>query len=332
LSRPGEQPATEYARPLTELGGADEPRYGGKSAALGELLDAGIRVPAGFGLSREAYAAARALDGDRLAVPADVREQIASRYAELARSAGEDEPPVAVRSSAVGEDSATATFAGQQETILWVRGLDAVCEAVSACWVSLHSETAASYRRHLGDGREPAMGVTIQLMVDALISGVLFTCNPLSGDPSMIAINASWGLGLSVVGGEVTPDDYLVSKITGEVVRETLGDKRHEYVPAPGGPGVQLQKVSDERATARCLGDPEIAALVAVAEAAQAHFGSHQDVEWAVSRTGPCPDNVFIVQSRPVTAVHQQRPEPTPSASAISMVLAQFGTGAARKS
>jgi pyruvate,water dikinase len=325
-------PAAQYTHSLAELRSGDEPRYGGKSAALGELLDAGIRVPAGFGLSRDAYEAACALGGDRLAVPADVRDQIASRYADLARSAGGDEPPVAVRSSAVGEDSATATFAGQQETILWVRGLDSVCEAVSACWVSLHSETAASYREHLGDGREPAMGVTIQLMVDSLISGVLFTCNPLSGDPSMIAINASWGLGLSVVGGEVTPDDYLISRVTGEVVREALGDKRVEYVPDPDRGGVLLQEVSGERAAARCLGDPEIAALVAVAKAAHAHFGSHQDVEWAVARTGSVPDNVFVVQSRPVTAIHQQRPEPAPATSAISMVLAQFGTGAAKKS
>lgn len=322
---------TEYARSLTELRSGDEPRFGGKSAALGELLDAGIRVPPGFGLARDAYEEARVSGGDRLAVPAAVRAQIASRYAELARSTGADEPPVAVRSSAVGEDSATATFAGQQETILWVRGLDGICEAVSACWVSLYSETAASYREHLGDGREPAMGVTIQLMVDPLISGVLFTCNPLSGDPSMIAINASWGLGLSVVGGEVTPDDYLVSKVTGEVVREALGDKRVEYVPDPDRGGVLLQEVPAERAAARCLGEREIAALVAVAKAAQAHFGSHQDVEWALARTGSVPDNVFVVQSRPVTGVHQQRPAPA-ATSAISMVLAQFGTGAPKQS
>jgi pyruvate,water dikinase len=324
--------AAEYTRPLTELRSGDEPRFGGKSAALGELLDAGIRVPAGFGVSREAYEAARAAGGDRLTAPADVREQIAARYADLARSAGGDEPPVAVRSSAVGEDSANATFAGQQETVLWVRGVDAVCEAVSACWASLYSETATSYREHLGDARPPAMGVTIQLMVDSLISGVLFTCNPLTGDPSMIAINASWGLGLSVVGGEVTPDDFLVSKVTGEVVREVLGDKHVEYVPDPDRAGVLLREVSGERAAARCLGDRELAALVGVAKDAQAHFGSHQDVEWAVARTGSVPDNVYVLQSRPVTAIHQQRPEPAPATSAISMVLAQFGTGAGRKS
>jgi pyruvate,water dikinase len=323
--------AVEYSRPLADLRSGDEPCYGGKSAALGELLEAGVRVPPGFGLSRAAYEAARAATGDRLAVPADVREQIAARYDALGRSVGEPQPAVAVRSSAVGEDSATATFAGQQDTILWVRGLGAVCEAVSGCWASLYSDTAASYREHLGDGREPAMGVTIQLMVDARISGVLFTCNPLTGDPSMIAINASWGLGLSVVGGEVTPDDYLVSKVTGEVVRETVGDKRVEYVPDPHQPGVLLQEVPADRAAARCLGEREIAALVDVAKAAQTCFGSHQDVEWAIARTGSVPDSVFAVQSRPVTTIDKPRAEPSPSRSAISMVMAQFGAGAPRK-
>ena len=112
-----------------------------------------------------------------------------------------------------------ATFAGQQETYLWVRGADHVCDAVRDCWVSLYSTPAMTYRARLARPGEPAMGVTVQLMVDAGVSGVLFTCNPVSGDPSMVAVNASWGLGLAVVGGEVTPDDYLVSKVTREVVR-----------------------------------------------------------------------------------------------------------------
>ena len=148
-----------------------------------------------------------------VAMPSDVRDEVAGAYAALG------EPPVAVRSSAIGEDSAEATFAGQQETFLWVRGVEHVCEAVRDCWISLYSPTAVSYRARLGRDREAAMGVTVQEMVDAEISGVMFTCNPVSGDPSMVAVNASWGLGLAVVGGEVTPDDYLVSKVTREVVR-----------------------------------------------------------------------------------------------------------------
>ena len=128
-----------------------------------------------------------------------IRDEIARRYAELAEQVGSDEPPVAVRSSALGEDSQDATFAGQQETYLWVRGADHVCDAVRDCWVSLYSPPAITYRARLGQGvGEPAMGVAVQLMVDAEVSGVMFTCNPVSGDPSMVAVNASWGLGLAV--------------------------------------------------------------------------------------------------------------------------------------
>src|SRR6185312_5160778 len=109
----------------------------------------------------------------------------------------------------------------------------------------------------------PAMGVTIQLMVDAAVSGVMFTCNPVSGDRSTIAINASWGLGLAVVGGEVTPDDYLVSKVTGEIIRETISDKDMEYVPGDDGP--KHLRVDDQRRNEPCLHDGEIVRLIDVA-------------------------------------------------------------------
>ncbi len=129
------------------------------------------------------------------------------------------------------------------------------------------------------------MGVTVQAMVDAEVSGVLFTCNPVSGDPSMVAINASWGLGIGVVGGELTPDDYLVSKITGEVVRRTVSTKHVEYVPDPAGRGTIRRDVPAERRDEPCLGDEELAALVEVARRIERHYGSHQDVEWAIARS-----------------------------------------------
>ncbi len=312
----------DYGRALSELSSADESAFGGKSAALGELLAAGVRVPPGFALSREAFRLAH----EQRAMPRVVREEIALRYAALEQLTGLREPPVAVRSSAVGEDSATATFAGQQETLLWVRGVDPICVAVQVCWDSLYSVEAVSYRKHMGAGQEePAMGVAVQLMVDAAVSGVLFTCNPLSGDPSMVAINASWGLGSAVVGGEVTPDDYLISKVTREVVRERLGAKTIEYVADASLPGVALRDVPAERATARCLNEQALAALLDVAGAAERHFGCHQDVEWAIARGGTPPENVFVVQSRPVTTVAP--PAPATPVSAISLVMARFGAG-----
>jgi pyruvate,water dikinase len=316
---------TRNCVPLAELRAGDEPRFGGKSASLGELLGAGLRVPPGFALA----AAAQRADG---VVDDALRAEIARQYAALAAGAELEDPPVAVRSSAIGEDSAEATFAGQQETILWVRGLDAVCEAVQTCWASLYSETAVAYRAQMGGDGEPAMGVTIQLMVDSLISGVMFTCNPISGDPSMVAINASWGLGLAIVGGEVTPDDYLVSRVTGEVVRQQIAHKHVEYVPDPGAPRTILREVEPERADAPTLDTEAFGALLELARAAHAHFGSHQDIEWAIARTGTLPENLFVLQSRPVTTITQKAaPAPAPGTSALSLVMAQFGAAPKEK-
>ncbi len=343
---------TAYIRPLQRLSRSDEPSFGGKSANLGELLAADIPVPPGFAISAEAFlafvseaglrdtieealAGASAGDVDAISgasraigealraapVPEAVREEVAEHYAQL----GPDSPPVAVRSSAVGEDSAAATFAGQQETYLWVRGAEQVCDAVRDCWVSLYSAPAITYRARLGEAeRAPAMGVTVQLMVDAEVSGVMFTCNPVSGDPSMVAINASWGLGLAVVGGEVTPDDFLVSKVTGEVVREHVHAKDVEYVPDPGGAGAVRTKVPAERRERACLDRSALAQLIDVGKRVERHFGGHQDVEWAMSRGDAA--ELFIVQARPVTGLAKKPEKPKP-ASAMSLIMSMFGAG-----
>ena len=166
-----------------------------------------------------------------------------------------------------------------------MRGVEQVCDAVRDCWVSLYTPHAISYRAARGAELEPAMGVTVQQMVDAEVSGVMFTCNPVSGDPSMVAVNASWGLGIAVVGGEVTPDDYLVSKVTGEVVRRTVSTKDVEYVPDAAGRGaVRVRRWRPERRDEPCLGEEHFAALVEVARRVERHFGGHQDVEWAIAR------------------------------------------------
>lgn len=342
-----------YSSLLADLRGTDEPRFGGKSANLGELIAAEIPVPPGFGVSVDAFhafvaeaglggtidaAVARVSAGDvdtivaashaiseamRFApVPEAIRDDVARCYAALAEETQVDEPPVAVRSSAVGEDGQDATFAGQQETYLWVRGVDHVCDALRDCWVSLFSAPALSYRARLGDAAElPAMGVTVQLMVDAAVSGVMFTCNPVTGDPSMVAVNASWGLGLAVVGGEVTPDDFLVSKVTREVVREHVHDKTIEYAPDPAGRGVVRLDVPAERRSQRCVDETELSALADTARRIERYFGSHQDIEWAFARGG---GELFVLQSRPVTALPERAAEPVP-ASAVSFVMRTFG-------
>jgi pyruvate, water dikinase len=355
--------AVEYIRPLQRLSRADEPHFGGKSANLGELLAAEIPVPPGFAIATAAYEAfvhdaglhdriESALSGvtpgdvDAIGrashsiseamrfapVPEAVRVEIEQHYAQIGQAAGEDSPPVAVRSSAVGEDSQDATFAGQQETYLWVRGAEHVCDAVRDCWVSLYSPPAISYRLRLAErdltdappppGPPPAMGVAVQLMVDAEVSGVMFTCNPVSGDPSMVAINASWGLGLAVVGGEVTPDDFLVSKVTREVVREHVHAKQVQYVPDAGGSGAVRVNVPDERRDARCLDQPALERLVEVARRVERYFGSHQDIEWAIAREDP--EALFVVQARPVTAIPKKR-EQVKAESALSLIMSTFG-------
>jgi pyruvate,water dikinase len=298
-----------HTRLLSELRRADEPRFGGKSTGLGELLAAGVRVPEGFALACAAY------PGRGQPMPAAVRDEIAARYAEL----GDGDTAVAVRSSAVGEDSAETTFAGQQETVLWVRGAGAVCDAVGTCWASLYSEMAVAYRAQMCDEREPSMGVAVQRMVDPEVAGVLFTCNPVSGDRSMVAINASWGLGVAVVGGEVTPDDYLVSKVTGEVVRERIGNKQLEYVADPAGHGTMCREVPADRRAIGCLDARAIEELVAIARTIERHHGTPQDVEWAFAN-----GELFVLQSRPVTAVPEPRSAPPP-ASALSLVMKTFG-------
>jgi pyruvate, water dikinase len=335
--------AAGLTRPLDDLRQADAASYGGKSSTLGELIAGEIPVPPGFAVSCEAFrlfveeaglggviahALQRASSGDVDAVnaasrsiseamhsapmPDAVRSEIEERYAALG------DVPVAVRSSALGEDSQEATFAGQQETYLWIRGAERVCDAVRDCWVSLYSPPAITYRARLGSSDEPAMGVTVQEMVDAEVSGVMFTCNPVSGDPSMVAINASWGLGLAVVGGEVTPDDYLVSKVTREVVRSNVSHKQVEYVPGEGG--AVCVDVPEDRRDVACLDEDGLAALVDVAKRVERYFGSRQDIEWARSRDG----ELFIVQSRPVTGLAQPKTEPKP-ASAMSLLMSTFG-------
>jgi pyruvate,water dikinase len=260
-------------------------------------------------------------------LPEAVRAEIAAAYAALGGETGgaDAEPPVAVRSSAVGEDSGEATFAGQQETYLWVRGAEAVCAAVRDCWASTFSAPAMSYRAKMAADRAPEMGVTVQRMVDAAVSGVMFTCNPVSGDPSVVAIDASWGLGLGVVGGEVTPDEYLVSKVTGEVVRRNVNAKHVEYRADPSGSGTVCVPVDEARQSEPCLDDERLAALVDIARRVQKYFGAHQDVEWALARDGA----LFVVQSRPVTATGgaaKEADKPAP-ASALSLVMSKFGAG-----
>ena len=331
--------AADRIRALAELRRSDEESFGAKSASLGELIGAGVPVPPGFALAAEAYLAA--VEGVDLSgnaekcaaairstpLPDELRAELAARYEELASEAGDPNPPVAVRSSAIGEDSEEATFAGQQETYLWVRGIDQLYEAVRDCWASLYSPEAVSYRAEMAaEEQAPAMGVTVQLMVDAVVSGVMFTCNPLNGDPSTVAVNASWGLGLAVVGGEVTPDEYRVSKVTREVLSKSVGPKKLEYLPDPSGSGASRAEVSAERQAEACLDEEQLGLLADVARKIESHFGGHQDIEWAIARSG----ELYMLQARPVTVKPAKSDQAQPPRSARDLVMGTFGAGKSR--
>ena len=180
-------------------------------------------------------------------LPGDVRDQIVARYRGLGGDPGAGESggvPVAVRSSATGEDDAETSFAGLQDTYLWVRGADAVIDHVRRCWASLYNAEAVGYRLRMKiTEQDLAMAVVVQRMVEPRCAGVMFTCSPVTGDRSVIAVEGCWGLGSALVGGDVTPDSFVVSKVTGEIVRRQVAAKLRLHRAGPGGAGVAAADV-----------------------------------------------------------------------------------------
>ena len=307
-----------------DVGIADRPTVGGKGGSLGELTRAGIAVPPGFVVTTGAFeqflealearepvrdkvaaldpndlgAATRLSEALRRRVieepmPEAVEQAIRAAYAELCPN-GE---PVAVRSSATTEDAEDASFAGLQDTFLWVLTPNQMVAKVRECWGSLYSVESMTYRLKHGlpeDG--VAMAVVVQQMVDAMCAGVMFTRSPLTGDKSVITIEGAWGLGSAVVSGEVTPDRWVVGKITGEISVRDISDKHARQVPAEHG---GIQEVANEAAIASqpCLTDDQLMALREVGRRIERHYGRPQDIEWALDHDG----NVLLLQSRPET-------------------------------
>ncbi|HET6394566.1 MAG TPA: PEP/pyruvate-binding domain-containing protein [Blastococcus sp.] len=321
--------ATRSVLHFRDVGIGDVATVGGKGASLGELLRAGIRVPTGFAVTTAAFrrtvehltvdgepipgrvAALDPADAEGLAAatagiravlesappPREVADAVAAAYAALCDECGNPDLPVAVRSSATSEDSAEASFAGLQDTYLWVHGAESVLAHVRRCWASLYSVESVTYRLRRGiPETDLGMAVVVQRMVGARSSGVMFTRSPLSGDKSVIAIDASWGLGSAVVSGDVTPDSFVVSKVTGEIKRN-VATKTRWHRPDPSGSGVVETDVPGELQDVPSISDEEIAELAATARTVEAHYGCPQDIEWAVNDAG----EVFLLQSRPET-------------------------------
>lgn len=339
---------------FADVGIADRPTVGGKGGSLGELTQAGIAVPPGFVVTTAAFEQflakleakepirpqVEALDPNDLgaatklsetlrarvmeeAMPAQVQQALKAAHAKLC----EDGQPVAVRSSATTEDADDASFAGLQDTFLWVLDADNMLERVRECWASLYSVESMTYRRKQDLPEEGvAMAVVVQRMVDARCAGVMFTRSPTSGDKSVITIEGAWGLGSAVVSGEVTPDKWVVGKITGEISSREISDKHARQVPADGG-GIQEIENEDDRRKAPCLTDDELLALREVGRKIERHYGKPQDIEWALDQDG----KVLLLQSRPETVWAQKdaesAPVKKPEGKAYDHVMSIFGGG-----
>lgn len=321
-----------YIKYFGEVGRGDVALAGGKGANLGELAQAGLPVPQGFVLTTAAYDAfvdANDLGASILELAAlpgtatpqeyeDAARQIRALFAigslpaaiaaelrgagdRLGLEAGDTDAAVAVRSSATAEDLASASFAGQQDTFLNVRGFDALVLAVTSCWASLWTARAMAYRAR--EGIDPAtvrLAVIVQRMVEADASGVLFSANPANGRRDQVVISAAWGLGESVVSGSVSTDDLVVEAATGRVLSRRTADKNVMTVYADTG--TREEPVPEMRRRQPVLDDAEAATLARFGTRIAAHFGAPQDIEWARAH-----GEFLIVQSRPITAL----PEPT---------------------
>jgi pyruvate,water dikinase len=214
-----------------------------------------------------------------------------------------------------------------------VRGAQEVIAALRRCWASLYSEPSVSYRRRLKlPEHHVAMGVVIQRMVRARCAGVTFTRSPTTGDRSAIAVEASWGLGSAMVSGEVTPDRYVVNKVSMEILKRTVSTKSVRHVPLPGG-GVRAEPVPAAQQSVACLADAELQELARIAKLVERHYGKPQDIEWAIDESGRFPENVYLLQSRPETVWASREAEPIarPRTSAIEHVLARLSGGVPRR-
>jgi pyruvate, water dikinase len=334
--------------PLGAVGTTDRSVAGGKGASLTELQLAGFPVPPGFVVTVRAFERAmRAADsanaiGATIAalpatdpaaieramaasrgqitstpIPADLAAAITTAYLALGADA-----PVAVRSSAVGEDAADASFAGLQDTYLWVRGADEVLARVRQCWASLYNTEAVSYRLRQHLPERAAMAVVVQRMVDPRSAGVMFTCSPTTGDRSVVAIEGSWGLGSVLVSGEVTPDSFVVSKVTGEIVRRTVAAKARLHRQVPGGSGTTSEDVAVDLRERPCLDDDEIRSLARLGIEVERRYGTPQDIEWAATDGG-----IVLLQSRAETVWTSRPAAPvaTPKARPMDHVFEHLG-------
>jgi pyruvate, water dikinase len=337
------------------------PLVGGKCSSLGELINAGVRVPPGFalttegyrrfmceaGIAREVQALLKGInshDIDALEAASgrirpmieahpfseEIEDQVAECYRKLSIRCGMPAVPVAVRSSATAEDLAGASFAGQQDTYLWIRGADEVLHHIRRCISSLYTGRAIAYRANKGfDDAGLAISVGVQKMANSYTAGVMFTIHPANGDRSVIVIDSNFGFGESVVSGEVTPDHFVVNKITLDIIDRVISQKLVCYTVDPKSQVSRAIEVPFERQKVQSLIDDEITELAWMGKRIEKHYARPMDIEWAVDKDLPAGGNIFVLQARPET-VWSQRAQSTgvqATGSAMDYILSAMLAG-----
>ncbi len=337
---------------------SDIPIVGGKNANLGEMTQAGIPVPPGFAVT--AYAYKRFITETNIAqriyqmiketiidvdnpkqyeeaskkirkiietaeMPEKIKETIKDAYQKLGAKTNGTEVSVAVRSSATAEDLPDASFAGQQETYLNVKGADELIEKTIKCWSSLFTPRAIFYRTKKGFKHEEVLiSVGVQKMVNARSAGVMFTINPVTGYKNQVIIEGTWGLGETVVSGAETPDHYVVDKQTLKIIERKIAQKTVEYVRNEETGKTEHADVPLERQEKPCVTDEEIRKLAQLGIQIDEHYGKPQDIEWAIERDLTFPENMLIVQSRPETVWSTRKQEEELEVGAASKQLTEM--------
>ena len=313
----------------------DVPIVGGKNASLGEMINAGMPVPPGFAITAYAYekfikktkisasiykiiqetitdledpkqydSASKEIRKliEKTKVPKDIVISIKSAYEKLNKQLKTKNSFVAVRSSATAEDLPDASFAGQQDTFLDVKGFDDLLDKVVHCWSSLFTPRAIFYRNEKGfDHDKVFISVGVQKMVNSRAAGVMFSINPVTGVKNEIVIEGNYGLGETVVSGIVNPDDFILDKGTLEIKERRLARKTIQYLRDPSTGKTLHLDVPEKKQKEPCVNDEELNKLGSLAKIIEDHYNKPMDIEWAIDKDLPFPNNMFIVQARPET-------------------------------
>jgi pyruvate, water dikinase len=348
-----------------KLRNTDVAVVGGKNASLGEMINAGLPVPFGFAVTAYSYerfilekkiaeniykiiketvtnpndpkqydTASKKIREliEKTSMPKEIEVAIRAAYEDLNKRFNLKDTFVAVRSSATAEDLPDASFAGQQETYLNVRGADDLVAKVNKCWSSLFTPRAIFYRNEKGFPHEKVfISVGVQKMVNSRAAGVMFTINPVTGNRDEIVIEGNFGLGETVVSGVVNPDDFVVNKLTNEIKERRISRKTVKYVRDPKtGKTVHLDVPEAEQKTV-CVSDTEILALAELAKKIEKHYGKPMDIEWAIDQDLPYPENMNLVQARPETVFGQKveapKMEETKTHEALKIVVRGISAG-----